>query len=340
MNTQKGIVFEHTPSYSIFLTEDGRFQKGTPIPSTVLVGEEVAFRPYTTATVQRYSPTKKAWMAPVLAAVAIIFMFFSVLLPAQSKVLAFVQVDFNPSIELGIDKKGDVQHFVGLNEDGDALKRELSFWKGKSLSRVLSSIVASSDISSQKEQIEITTIYKEETHNESLEKLITTAVAQSTNKLATESVQINEATIEERIEANEKGVSVKQNLINEKKKQPIEPKLQEKKDEKTQPKPHDKKGEKENINKPDKKQEKGKKPVKQSGNDKVKEQKQQNNVKSQTQRNNNQNKNNLKPNTKADNKKQNANDPKDKGNEKSVKNNKDSNENKAKNNKNKGENRH
>ena len=339
MNTQKGIVFEHTPSYSIFLTEDGRFQKGTPIPSTVLIGEEVVFRPYT-APIQKYSPTKKAWMAPVLAAVAIIFMFFSVLLPAQSKVLAFVQVDFNPSIELGIDKKGDVQHFVGLNEDGDALKRELSFWKGKSLSRVLSSIVASSDISSQKEQIEITTIYKEKTHNESLEKLITTAVAQSTNKLATESVQINEATIEERIEANEKGVSVKQNLINEKKKQPIEPKQPEKKDEKKQPKQRDKKDGKENINKPDKKQEKGNKPVKQSGNDKVKEQKQQNNVKSQTQRNNNQNKNNSKPNTKADNKKQNANDPKDKGNEKSVKNNKDSNENKAKNNKNKGENRH
>jgi len=333
VNTQKGIVFEHTPSYSIFLTEDGRFQKGTPIPSTVLVGEEVAFRPYT-APIQKYSPTKKAWMAPVLAAVAIIFMFFSVLLPAQSKVLAFVQVDFNPSIELGIDKKGDVQHFVGLNEDGDALKRELSFWKGKSLSRVLSSIVASSDISSQKEQIEITTIYKEETHNESLEKLITTAVAQSTNKLATESVQINEATIEERIEANEKGVSVKQHLINEKKKQPIEPKQPEKKDEKKQPKQDGK----ENINKPDKKQEKGKKPDKQSGNVKVKEQKQQNNVKSQTQRNNNQSKDKekIKPNTQADNNKQKANDSKDKGNEKSGKNSKDSNEN----NKNKSEKRH
>ena len=48
-------------------------------------------------------PKRAAYMAPLVAAVAIVFMFFSVLIPSQSKVSAYVQMDFNPSIELGID---------------------------------------------------------------------------------------------------------------------------------------------------------------------------------------------------------------------------------------------
>ncbi|MFX3674300.1 MAG: hypothetical protein ACE3JQ_07625 [Paenisporosarcina sp.] len=302
MNTQKGIVFEQAPSYCIFLTEDGRFQKGTPIPSSVLVGEEVAFRPYSAKTMT-YSSVKKTWMVPVLAAVAIIFMFFSVLLPTQSKVLAFVQVDFNPSIELGIDKKGDVHEFKGLNEDGVALKREISFWKGKSLNVVLSTIVSSTELESQEKQIEITTIYKEKADQKSLEKLITTAVSNSTNNLTKEPVQIKEATIEERLEANEKGVSVekyKKNINNEEQKEQKEEKQNKKsnkpvkKQEKNQPKLMDKHLEKEKESKtnsnPDNNQEKGQKRDKKSDSSRINEQKQPNNVRSQIQFSNNQKK--------------------------------------------------
>lgn len=238
MKTKKGIVFEHTPSYSIFLTEDGRFQKGIPVPSFVLVGEEIEFQPYPSMA-QKFMPDKKAWMAPVLAAVAIIFMFFSVLLPAQSNVLAYVQVDINPSVELGIDENGDVQHFIGLNEEGVTLKREISFWKGKSLSNVLSTIVASSESSNQEDRIEVTTIYKEKTHHETLENIITTAVAQSTKKMATKPIQIKEATIEERLKANEKGISVdqfKQNVQKDKDSEPTKQKSPKVKPEKKQPK--------------------------------------------------------------------------------------------------------
>jgi hypothetical protein len=240
MNKQKGIVFENTSSYSIFLTEDGRFQKGIPFPTSVQVGEEVLFRPY--VTMLKIKPSiKPAWMAPLVAAVAIVLLFFSVLLPAQSKVSAFVQVDFNPSIELGIDEKGDVQQFKGLNEDGTALKREISFWKGKSLTSVLTTIVDHSIISTQNEkQFEITTIYKEDTSQDSLEKLIRTAVAESTSKLVTESVQVKEATVEDRSKANEKGISVdayKQEMKNEEmKKQSPLPKVKE--NSKTKEKEH------------------------------------------------------------------------------------------------------
>jgi len=379
VKTKKGIVFEHTPSYSIFLTEDGRFQKGIPVPSAVLVGEEIEFQPYP-SMIQKFSPAKKAWMAPVLAAVAIIFMFFSVLLPAQSNVLAFVQVDINPSVELGIDENGDVQHFIGLNKEGVTLKGEISFWKGKSLSNVLSTIVASSESSSQEERIEVTTIYKEKAHHKALENIITTAVAQSTKKMATEPILIKEATIEERLKANEKGISVdqfKQNVQKDKDSEPSKQKSPKVKPEKKQPKAPNEKDDTEKTkdknkkpdqkddtektkgknNKPDQKEDtektkdknktpekdegKGKKPSKDSETSKGNEQK-QNNSENQAKQNN-QNKHTDRSNGKKQEnvykKHYKDSKPSNKGEEKNGNKKKDKNNDKAKNNKSKGDKR-
>lgn len=207
MIKQKGIVFENTSSYSIFLTDDGRFLKGIP-DSLSEVGEEVSFRPYVEMVAFK-KPKRTAYMAPLIAAVAIVFMFFSVLIPSQSKVSAYVQMDFNPSIELGIDSKGDVQVFRGLNEDGVALKRDISFWKGKSLTWVMSKIVSESNVSFEDEsQFGITTIISENQNQVALEKIITTAITRTTVKVAPEKIRINQATNKERLQANEKGVSV------------------------------------------------------------------------------------------------------------------------------------
>lgn len=207
MNKQKGIVFENTSSYSIFLTDDGRFLKGIP-DSVSEVGEEVSFRPYVEMVAFK-KPNRAKYMAPLIAAVAIVFMFFSVLMPSQSKVSAYVQMDFNPSVELGIDSQGDVQVFRGLNEDGVALKRDISFWKGKSLTWVMSKIVSESNVSFEDEsQFGITTIISENQNKVALEKIITTAVTQTTVKVAPEKIRINQATTEERLQANERGVSV------------------------------------------------------------------------------------------------------------------------------------
>lgn len=207
MNKQKGIVFENTSSYSIFLTDDGRFLKGIP-DSVSEVGEEVSFRPYVEMVAFK-KPKRTAYMAPLIAAVAILFMFFSVLLPSQTKVSAYVQLDFNPSVELGIDSQGDVQVFRGLNDDGVALKRDISFWKGKSLTWVMTKIVNESNVSFEDEsQFGITTIISENQNQVALEKIITTAVTRTTVKIAPEKIRINKATTEERLQANEKGVSV------------------------------------------------------------------------------------------------------------------------------------
>ena len=212
MNMQKGIVFETTNAYSIFLTSDGLFEKGIPLNSSVQIGEEVYFRPYQNIKQRKMKDSYRSqWMTPLLSVVATIVFLFSVLLPAQSSVSAYVQIDINPSIELGINNAGNVYSFKGMNDDGLAIKRDISFWKGKPLSWVLLQIVDRTEsLIIEKEMIEITTIYQNDKGHDKLEKVIETAVATSTNQILPKKsiIKVNEATVSDWKSATNKGVSV------------------------------------------------------------------------------------------------------------------------------------
>lgn len=213
MNTHKGIVFETRSAYSIFLTSDGLFEKGIPLSSSVQIGEEVSFRPYQNVKQQqRKVSLKTLWASPTLAIVATLVLLFAVLLPAQSNVSAYVQIDINPSIELGIDKKGKVYLFNGLNEDGVALKRDISFWKGKPLSWVMHQIINQSQSIKDNEEINITAIYQNGVDQESLEKVIATAVSSSTSQVLAKknSVKVINASTTDREIAKMEGISVRQ----------------------------------------------------------------------------------------------------------------------------------
>lgn len=211
MNTHKGIVFETTTAYSIFLTSDGLFEKGIPLTSSVQIGEEVYFRPYPNMKQKVKDSFKSRWTTPILSVVATIVLLFSVLLPAQSNVSAYVQIDINPSIELGINKAGNVYSFKGLNDEGVGIKRDISFWKGKPLSWVLLQIVDRTEsLIEETEVVEITTIYQNKMDHETLEKVIETAVATSASQVLPkkQAIKVTEATVSDWESATNKGVSV------------------------------------------------------------------------------------------------------------------------------------
>lgn len=212
MNTHRGIVFETKSAYSIFLTSDGLFEKGIPLSSSVQIGEEVSFRSFQNVKQQqRKVSLKTLWATPTLAIVATLVLLFAVLLPAQSNVSAYVQIDINPSIELGINNAGNVYVFKGLNDDGTAIKRDISFWKGKPLSWVLLQIVDRTEsLIEQTETIEITTIYQNEVDHGSLEKVVETAVITSTSQVMQkkQAIKVIEATVTDWKAATNEGISV------------------------------------------------------------------------------------------------------------------------------------
>lgn len=213
MDTQNGIVFETKAAYSIFLTSDGLFIKGVPICSSVQVGEEASFRPYKQVKHPKIA-LKTKWTTPMFAIAATIILLFFILLPSQTTVSAFVQIDINPSIELGIDKNGEVYLFNGLNEDGVALKRAISFWKDKPLSWVMLQIINQSQSIEENEKINITAIYQNKVEQEILEKVIATAVSTSTSQVLTKknAVKVINASTSDREIAKVQGISVRQDL--------------------------------------------------------------------------------------------------------------------------------
>ncbi|MGE6487786.1 anti-sigma-I factor RsgI family protein [Paenisporosarcina sp. NPDC076898] len=235
-------MFETTSSYTIFFTKDGLFEKGIPLPASVEVGDEAFYKPFLNNR-RHKAIFNSAWTAPVLSIVATLVLLFSVLLPGQTTVSAYVQIDINPSVELGIDNEGTVYSFKGLNEDGVAIKRDIAFWKGKPLSWVLDQIVDRTEtIIKKTDEIEITAIYEndDDHDHDQLERVIIAAVSSSTSEVLSQkqNINISEATVSARDAANKQGISVQEYNTE------IEEQQEEKRQKKEKPIPLQQKSEK------------------------------------------------------------------------------------------------
>lgn len=135
----KGIVMEMTQAHLIVLTPDGRFMK-IPRSSRVCdVGDEIVFA----TPLFRWKSPFVAFSSSVAAAIVLCVVAFNGITPGLGgiqPIVAYVTLDINPSVELGIDSQEQVQEVKGLNEDGIVLIEQLSY-KGKSLSSVTNELM-------------------------------------------------------------------------------------------------------------------------------------------------------------------------------------------------------
>lgn len=91
------------------------------------LGSEIEFNPYR-AKHNLFSYKK---LGVLVASIVLFFLaipfvseyFFS----SEQQVIAYVGIDINPSIELGVDKEGIVKEARGLNDDGKGLIKDLQF---------------------------------------------------------------------------------------------------------------------------------------------------------------------------------------------------------------------
>ncbi|TWT04810.1 hypothetical protein [Planomicrobium sp. CPCC 101079] len=155
MQMQKGICVELKDNRSVFILPNGRFVKGRPA-ADIGIGEEGYFYPMA----KKKSALKIAW-APVLAAAAIFAIIFALLSPPQ-EAYAYIQVQINPGVELGIGEDGKIISLRGLNKDGEELADSLKGWKNQPLDYVLDKVISVSLTNSTKE-ITITTVNGTET---------------------------------------------------------------------------------------------------------------------------------------------------------------------------------
>lgn len=134
----KGIVMEISDSSIIVMSPEGRFEKLPRGTRNCEVGEEILFAPAT----KRFRVPQIGILSGLAAAIVLCFVLVSTLTGSVpgGQVVAYVTIDINPSIEIGIDNEEVVQDLQGLNSDGDELISTLVY-KGKSLEAVTSDIL-------------------------------------------------------------------------------------------------------------------------------------------------------------------------------------------------------
>ncbi|MCR4442064.1 MAG: hypothetical protein QHH10_07375 [Peptococcaceae bacterium] len=125
---RKGLVMETSPQgYITVMTPQGEFQR---VPwsrsSFPQVGSEVEYC--------LPAAGKRVYAWKFFAALAASFVLFVLLIPAMpgllltgpQQVVAYIGVDINPSLELGLNSRGRVLEALGLNEEGASLLQKVN----------------------------------------------------------------------------------------------------------------------------------------------------------------------------------------------------------------------
>ena len=130
----KGIVIEIKDQIILIMTPDGQFKQIAKQARSYQIGEEITY-------VDTYRKPYLNWRSPrpfAIAAASVFCIMVIALLSlfgdgiSANKVAAYVTVDINPSIEVGIDKNENVIEVRGINDAGVMLIKNMTF-KGLTL---------------------------------------------------------------------------------------------------------------------------------------------------------------------------------------------------------------
>ncbi|MFB5086117.1 anti-sigma factor domain-containing protein [Psychrobacillus sp. PGGUH221] len=202
MRTYKGIVCEKKTKYMIFLTKEGKFLRGVPIISNPEIGQEVEFR-LMGETILSRKWTKPSFLAPVIVAAMFLLFVIASFIPNPGTALAYVQLDANNSVELGVDQEGLVVTLRSLNDTAPIM---LEDWEGNPVDIVLSKVVK--QLSPLAKEIAITTIYENNKESSDMKEIIEVAVEEVQSEHTEKVWIVNESTIEEREEADKHDKSI------------------------------------------------------------------------------------------------------------------------------------
>jgi hypothetical protein len=211
---KKGIVLEVHDEHVTILTPEGEFLKSRKQKGQVDLGEEIVFFP-----LHRAETAKKGKLAlglrgkwALISVMTAIILAFS-LYPkyASNQVYAYVSVDVNPSIELGINKDMKVISMEAYNEEGEDIINQLKNWEKQDITNVSSQIFdvfRQKGFLSENSEVLIASVLSHET-NSDWKTLMQNKITTISEKVQEDKVSITtlETTIEERSDALKEGIS-------------------------------------------------------------------------------------------------------------------------------------
>nr|WP_269151540.1 anti-sigma factor domain-containing protein [Sutcliffiella horikoshii] len=196
------------------MTPEGEFLKSRKQKGQVDLGEEIVFFPLHRAEKERKGKLSSIFRAKwaVISVLTAIILAFS-LYPkyASNQVYAYVSVDVNPSVELGVNKDMKVISIEAYNEEGKDIIKQLVEWENRDLTNVSSQmfdIFREKGYLTENSEVLIASVLTHE-KNEGWNSLMQSKITSISEKIQQDKVSITtlETTTQERSNAIKEGLS-------------------------------------------------------------------------------------------------------------------------------------
>jgi len=212
---KKGIIMEIDEAFLTLLTPEGEFLRTKKQDQIYMIGEEIHFFPMKTVQTRKslflfksIFTTRSVWA--VMAALVILFGSFLPLLQ-NNKAYAYMSIDANSSIELGVNKKMQVVKITGFNKEGKKVISQLQDWKKEDVTKITKSILIKmkqARLLEDNQKVIISTVRAKD-QDEQSEKELQKNIAEIKSLAGKQDLNLTllNATEEDRVEAHSHGVS-------------------------------------------------------------------------------------------------------------------------------------
>jgi hypothetical protein len=136
---KKGVIMGIDDASLTLLTPEGEFLRANKQDQPYTIGEEIHFFPI--ESLHHYQSNRFLTIfkrKTVWAVMAALMIFLGSYIPMyqNNKAYAYMSIDVNPSIELGVNKKMQVVELNGYNETGKKIISQLSDWRKMDVSEL------------------------------------------------------------------------------------------------------------------------------------------------------------------------------------------------------------
>ncbi|WP_436375467.1 anti-sigma factor domain-containing protein [Cytobacillus sp. BC1816] len=210
-----GIIMEINERFLTLLTPEGEFLRARKQDGAYALGQEIEFFPIELKNGKKSSPLTifnlfkgKGLMAAAFALMLAIVSFLPFL--QNDEVYAYMSIDVNPSIELGVNEKYQVVELVPYNEEGELIIQNIKNWEKTSIHDVADKIllqIKKQGYFKENKEVVIAAVYTEQ--SKEADKRIQEELANIKQAAQKEQLEVTllEASEEEREAAIEKGLS-------------------------------------------------------------------------------------------------------------------------------------
>ncbi|MER2070855.1 MAG: hypothetical protein ABS898_02985 [Psychrobacillus sp.] len=213
MRNFRGVVCEKKDDYYIFLTSEGEFLRGIPLVDDPMIGSEAEFQLLEAKAPFLLTQIKPKILAPILVAAIVLIFCVASLIPQQTSAYAYVQLEGEHAVEIGVDEDGQVISLRSLDEDTPI---DINNWEDLALAAVL--VHAVKQVGAAQDELVITTVYENET-NQEVKAQVNQAVKEVKAVQSEQHINVTESSAEERKKANKNNTSIQK--YKQKEQQPV-----------------------------------------------------------------------------------------------------------------------